>query len=772
MASLVQRLGGESFQRKLLIFVLLAVFITTILQFIFLIGNFQRITDFALEQNTAGAEQNAEEFLRNYAEEKAASTWLQLQAAQSNLTVLGQTAQQLVDNYPALRAQPEIFNLMLFTTQVQAERGALTGTPDERFEIFVPPSLADDPYVLDLLEASALLNLSMEAVYGANSNNNFVYFVGDEAAPFTRGFPKTRLIDAVGDQLDLDFWDDYFPGAVAGWSRWYNDPELQAQVPSPLTILGPYADAAGHGQVLTLFYPLWNKELNRFAGAVAADIQLDAIIANILSFQVARSGFAFLVNGQGEVVAMPQTGFEIFELDLQEIGEGSLTYYRGELSQSLNPAVQQLAQQLTQHEEGLLTIDLAREGGAPSREMLAFASLPALSDGNYNPDRWRIVLAVPEAEVFEVLTQTDAAVNAERVRISIFSLGIVLASLLVVTGVAIRFSRVATRDLRLLATAAERISAKQYDAEVQLDSKDEIGQLGHVFNAMAREIRDYTNNLEQMVAARTAELRHANAEITRLNEQLRDENVRLGAELDVARRLQMMVLPPIKEIQAIRELDIACYMRPADEVGGDYYDVLQIDDSVFLGIGDVTGHGLPAGIIMLMAQTAYLTLSQSGERDMERIAQVLNRVLYHNIVRIQEDKNMTLAVLHYRERELTLVGQHESVIVCRADGAIEIIDTLDLGLPMGLEEDITEFVTTKRLQLATGDVMLLYTDGITEAENVGRKQFGVEGITNGLSNYYRLDAAEIVSRLTADVYAFIGDGAIYDDLSLLVVKQK
>ncbi|PDW03036.1 SpoIIE family protein phosphatase [Candidatus Viridilinea mediisalina] len=772
MASLVQRLSGARFQQKLLIFVLLAVFLTTIVQFVFLMGNFQRITDFALQQNTAGAEQSAEEFLRNYADEKAASTWLQLEAAQANLAVLGQTAQQMVDHYPALRDNPELFNLALFTTQVQAERGALTGGAAERFEIFVPPSLVDDAYVRELLQVSALLNLSMEAIYQANSNNNFVYFVGDEAAPFTRGFPNVRLIDAVGEQLDLDFWQDYFPGAVQGWAQWYNDPALQAAVPSPITILGPYADAAGHGQVMTLFYPLWNKETNRFAGAVGADIRLDAIIANILSFQVARTGFAFLVNGQGEVVAMPQLGFELFELDLQEIGEGSLIYYRGELAKSANPAVHALAQQLTQSNDGLLTIDLAREGGPPSRELIAFASLPALADGNYNPDHWRIVLAVPEAEVFEVLTQTDAAVNAERVRISILSFGIVFASLLVVTMVSIRFSRVATSDLRVLATAAERISAKQYDTEVKLDSKDEIGQLGQVFNAMTREIRDYTNNLEQMVVARTAELRQANQEITRLNEQLRDENLRLGAELDVARRLQMMVLPPTQEIQAIQELDIACYMRPADEVGGDYYDVLQIDDSIFLGIGDVTGHGLPAGIIMLMAQTAYLTLSQSGERDMERIAQVLNRVLYHNIVRIQEDKNMTLAVIHYRERELTLVGQHESVIVCRANGTIEIVDTLDLGLPMGLEEDITEFVSTKRLQLASGDVLLLYTDGITEAENQARQQFGVEGITNGLRNYYRLSATEIVNHLTTDVYAFINNGTIYDDLSLLVVKQR
>src|SRR5690606_26143747 len=104
-------------------------------------------------------------------------------------------------------------------------------------------------------------------------------------------------------------------------------------------------------------------------------------------------------------------------------------------------------------------------------------------------------------------------------------------------------------------------------------------------------------------------------QISRLNEQLQDENLRLSAELDVARHLQMMVLPSKTEMKMVEELDIAGYSRPADEVGGDYYDILRSGDAVYLGIGDVTGHGLPAGVIMLMAQTALLTLVQTGEQD-------------------------------------------------------------------------------------------------------------------------------------------------------------
>jgi sigma-B regulation protein RsbU (phosphoserine phosphatase) len=289
---------------------------------------------------------------------------------------------------------------------------------------------------------------------------------------------------------------------------------------------------------------------------------------------------------------------------------------------------------------------------------------------------------------------------------------------------------------------------------------------------MAREIRDYTANLETMVLDRTVDLRRANDEITRLNERLKDENVRLSAELDVARQLQMMVLPPDRETRASEDLDIACYMRPADEVGGDYYDVLQVDGMVFMGIGDVTGHGLQAGVIMLMAQTALLTLSQSGEQDMRHILSVLNRVLYQNIVRIRENKNMTLSVLRYSDQEFDIVGQHESVLICRQDGRVEVIDTIDLGFPVGLERDIDEFIFSERFRLASGDVMLLYTDGVTEAENQQRQMFGLDNLTGALVKYHQLGAKEIMSHLVDEVQTYIDTAPIYDDISMLVVKQK
>ncbi len=764
----------QSFQRKLILFNLAVVVLTTIVLFLFLMNNFQTITEFSLDQNTISMEQTVQDYLTKYAQEKAASTWFQIKAAQDNLAILGKSAQKLVDHYDEIRANPAVFEVPFFQTYVNVEQGALTSPATATFEALIPPPLADDPDAFELLETSALLNLSLDAVYQANINNAFLYFVGNPDTPVTRAYPNIHLVDVLGDGLQLLFWKDYFAQNVEGWAQWYTDPALQAEVPSPITVEPPYADAAGQGMMVTMFYPLWDKEQNTFAGAVGADVTLDNIIENILSIKVARTGFAFLMNGKGELIAMPETGFTLFDVNLIETQQGGLSYYTGDLTSATHPAVKDMASTLLSQQDGVFKLDLSLEETSEqdNRHLVAFASLPALSDNRYQEDRWRIVIVVPEAEIFEALNATHAAITAKSFNMSIVSLILMVALLVIVAVISIRISGNVTRDLRTLADAAEQVSAKNYAVELKLKSQDEIGQLGRVFQTMAHEIREYTVNLEAKVAERTADLKRAHDDIVRLNEQLRGENLRLGAELDVARQLQMMVLPPNKEIREIRDLDIACFMRPADEVGGDYYDVLQVGDSVFLGIGDVTGHGLPAGVIMLMAQTSFMTLSQSGEQDMQRILSILNQVLYKNIGRIREDKNMTLAVLQYHQQEFNIVGQHESVLICRRNGQIELFDTIDMGLPVGLTDDIDDFIAAKHLRLEKDDVMVLYTDGVTEAENEHQQMFGMAGLTDCVRRYYPMSAQDMVSHIVADVYAYIGETRIYDDISLLVIKQK
>ena len=290
--------------------------------------------------------------------------------------------------------------------------------------------------------------------------------------------------------------------------------------------------------------------------------------------------------------------------------------------------------------------------------------------------------------------------------------------------------------------------------------------------AIALENARLYQTLENKVIERTAQLAEANQEISALNEKLQEENLRLSAELDVAKKIQEMVLPKPAELDAIAGLDIAVYMEPADEVGGDYYDVLSSEHGVKIAIGDVTGHGLESGVLMLMAQTAVRTLNESNETDPVRFLDILNRTLYGNIERMNSEKNMTLAIIDYADGVVKLSGQHEEMIVVRADGLIEQIDTINLGFPIGLDTDIAEFFAQTTVGLNSKDIVILYTDGITEAENIEKELYGLAKLCQIVQENRGLSSQEIRQAVIDDLRQFIGNQKVFDDITLVVLKQK
>ncbi|MCU0534806.1 MAG: SpoIIE family protein phosphatase [Hydrococcus sp. Prado102] len=269
-----------------------------------------------------------------------------------------------------------------------------------------------------------------------------------------------------------------------------------------------------------------------------------------------------------------------------------------------------------------------------------------------------------------------------------------------------------------------------------------------------------------------AQLALANQEISILNERLQAENLRLSTELEITRRLQQMMLPKDNELSQIEGLEIAGYMEPADEVGGDYYDVLQTNGRVKIGIGDVTGHGLESGVLMIMVQTAVRTLMENNETDPKKFLEALNRTIYNNVQRMSSNKNLTLSLVDYHNGKLDLSGQHEELIVVRANGELERIDTIDLGFPIGLEESIVDFVAQTQIHLKSGDVVVLYTDGVTEAENSLRGHYGIDRLCEVIKQNCQKSAIEIRHKIIEDVRQHIGHTKVYDDITLVVLKQK
>ncbi len=269
-----------------------------------------------------------------------------------------------------------------------------------------------------------------------------------------------------------------------------------------------------------------------------------------------------------------------------------------------------------------------------------------------------------------------------------------------------------------------------------------------------------------------AEISDANRQLETYANQLKDETQRLKTEISIAKRIQTMVLPSEEEVAMVNDLDIACIMRTATEVGGDYYDVIKIGNKITIGMGDVTGHGLSSGLIMLMAQTAIRTLAEMKVVLPSEYLEVINRVLHANISRIKDNRSMTLIILNYENGKYTVSGQHESIAICRNNGEIDLIDTMDNGFYVGMTlEPAVKFNNTS-LKMEKGDVMMLYSDGVTEAENEEKTQFGLENLCATLRKYHALTAEQIKNKFMKDLYNYMGESEIYDDISMVVIKQK
>ncbi len=330
----------------------------------------------------------------------------------------------------------------------------------------------------------------------------------------------------------------------------------------------------------------------------------------------------------------------------------------------------------------------------------------------------------------------------------------VLIILAIVIYLFVSFYRSVMQTVFVLDEASKKMAGGNLEHKIILNNRDELGQVVASFNNIA----------DALVGA--------NQEITVLNDRLKAENVRMSAELDVTRKIQQMLLPKDRELKAVVGLDIAGFMEAADEVGGDYYDVLQHEGRVKIGIGDVTGHGLESGVLMIMVQTAVRTLLAYNEPDPVRFLSAINSAIYDNVQRMKCDKNASLALLDYKEGMLKLSGQHEEMIVVRCNGSVERFDTIDLGFPIGLDADIAEFVAETIVQLHSGDVVVLYTDGITEAENMDKALYGLEQLIEVIQINWQQTAAEIRHAVIDDVRSHIGEQKVFDDITLLVLKQK
>jgi ligand-binding sensor domain-containing protein/serine phosphatase RsbU (regulator of sigma subunit) len=245
----------------------------------------------------------------------------------------------------------------------------------------------------------------------------------------------------------------------------------------------------------------------------------------------------------------------------------------------------------------------------------------------------------------------------------------------------------------------------------------------------------------------------------------------VARELEIAQSIQVALLPPAPHH---RDFEFAGRMLPASEVGGDFYDVL-VDrerDLLWLTIGDVSGHGLGAGLVMLMAQCVFSGhFSAAPNATPDVVLGAINRILRQNIARLRDDKYLTAELLMYRgEGEFACAGAHVWPIVLRAETRrCEVIETR--GPWLGIVDELGD-VPVSSLKLQVGDVLCLYSDGIVEARNRAKEMYELERFCHAIeaAAQQNADLDGVADDILRDVARFATGRE--DDWTLLLVRRR
>lgn len=237
-------------------------------------------------------------------------------------------------------------------------------------------------------------------------------------------------------------------------------------------------------------------------------------------------------------------------------------------------------------------------------------------------------------------------------------------------------------------------------------------------------------------------------------------------ELEMARRIQRSLLPEAPP--ALRGIRIACLSLPAHHVGGDYYDFFRWDEATLdLVIADVSGHNLGSALIMTETRSVLRAHAFRSGNACDALA-LLNELLYDDLTRTELVISMFYAKYSSETRMLSYAnGGHNPPLLlrCGQEGCRSLdTDGMILGVIRGVDFE------EKSMLLQEGDVMLLYTDGITESRNSAGELFGGDRLCRAVHTYRGAPPEGIIDGVLAEVRGFTGGTAFQDDISLVVMK--
>ena len=472
----------------------------------------------------------------------------------------------------------------------------------------------------------------------------------------------------------------------------------------------PYFDKGGGEMTMTTYsYPVMDEAGNLIA-VVTADILLDDL-SKLLEVKYYEHAYACMLSRNGTFISHP-----IKELVLRE-SIFTLT------DSTKYPELKDIAQDFLEGRSGM------RKWKSPRLGNSYIFSVPLQRTG------WSMAIVCKASELFNGVRKAGIFLTA------LFVLVLVLLTFLLRRGVHRLIAPLTT-----FTQAVDEVAQGNLQAKLPvIRSKDEMQQLHHSFSLMQQSLERQMEELKQVNEAKG----------------------RIEGELKAARDIQLSMLPKTLDSQLSTldsQLDICGQLCAAKEVGGDFYDFFSRDEKLFFCIGDVSGKGVPAALVMTTTLNQFRNVA-TYEEDLEKIIQSINKTTCaDNETALFVTFFVGVLDLHSGQLQYCNAGHNKPYIVSDSVTELPAKPDLPLGVDDGVEYVVREYV------VQTGSMLFLYTDGLTEAMNTQREQFGRKRLTDTLKS--SLNCKDQINEMTQAVHEFVNNAPQSDDLTMLAIKVK
>jgi anti-anti-sigma factor len=359
-----------------------------------------------------------------------------------------------------------------------------------------------------------------------------------------------------------------------------------------------------------------------------------------------------------------------------------------------------------------------------------------LAETNQEVTLGRVIVGFSERAVLESIL--DPRPTTALILVGVFIAGVLLIYLLV---------SIFVKPIQALTDGVRAIGEGSLHDEIKIDGPEEIGEIARAFNEITNKFREAQENVV--------------------------EQERLQKEMQVAQEIQHSLLP--RKVPDISGYDIGSLYRAAKEVGGDYYDFVHVDEgTVGVVVADVSGKGVPGSLVMTMIRTA-LRMEARGNHS---AAEVMARM--NDFVTEDMKKGMFVTIFYVildsKNRIISYSSAgHNPMILYRAESD-ETFFLNPRGFPVGISlPDDSLFrrsIDVEKIKLKKDDMLVIYTDGVTEAMNERREQYGEERLLGLIKDRGRLAPIEFIERLSDDIKQFTGGHPQNDDITVVAIKEK